>query len=257
MQRTKRLQELRQRTRIKDKQDKDRKEAQKTQSLALLMRQGTRATTSHALRSRQAEASARLGQLRSTTSPKVPAQRQADQAAASQQRQRIAQQKVQEFRKRKSEEALKKAKLDQPRKGQLLLAGPGKDRRAAPGTASHSGELPRIKAGETWLKGQGTAGKVPLQIAEKMQGRQFTNFDHFRREFWKEVHKDKALRAQFSVGNQQRMAAGKAPFAPKNQQVGKRQRYELDHVQELRKGGNVYDMNNLFIRSPLNHIKGK
>ena len=33
--------------------------------------------------------------------------------------------------------------------------------------------------------------------------------------------------------------------------------YELDHVIELQNGGPVYDMNNLFVRTPLNHIYGK
>jgi len=53
------------------------------------------------------------------------------------------------------------------------------------------------------------------------------------------------------------MTNGQAPFASPSQTVGGRERYELDHNQELQNGGNVYDMNNIVIRTPLNHIRGK
>ncbi len=53
------------------------------------------------------------------------------------------------------------------------------------------------------------------------------------------------------------MSHGRAPYAAKTQQVGKRIKYELDHLQEIQHGGNVYDMNNIIIRTPLNHLKGK
>ncbi len=86
---------------------------------------------------------------------------------------------------------------------------------------------------------------------------QFQNFDAFREAFWSAVSQDPALTASFNADNIARMAAGKAPYAIGTQQVGGRMVYELDHVIELQNGGPVYDMNNLFVRTPLNHIYGK
>ena len=48
---------------------------------------------------------------------------------------------------------------------------------------------------------------------------------------------------------------GYAPKAPTTQQSGGRVKYELDHNDEIQHGGNVYDMNNIIIRTSLNHIK--
>ena len=129
-------------------------------------------------------------------------------------------------------------------------------RRMAPGAASHGSNLPLIAEGQTWLKGTaGNAGKVPAQIAEKLNGKQFADFNKFREAFWQEVAADPVLSKQFSPSNQSRMASGRAPVALDTQQVGGRKRYELDHAEELQHGGNVYDMNNIIIRTPYNHMK--
>lgn len=53
------------------------------------------------------------------------------------------------------------------------------------------------------------------------------------------------------------MRDGFAPFAASNQRVGGRVKFELDHNQPIVDGGNVYDLNNIIIRSPLNHTRGK
>ena len=256
--RARRLQQLKQRTRIQKRQQAAQKATQQANSLALMMRQTNRsAINSTALQNRRALTAQRLQKLRQTRPKNItrPGSHSSKNILASKQ---AAQQKLLEFRKR---QALKKpptkAKAGGPKQGQLLLSGPSQNRRMSPGVASHSGELPRVKAGQTWLKGRGTAGKIPLQVAQKLQGQQFRDFNHFRSAFWKQVYKDPILRKQFSRENQTLIAKGQAPFAPRDQQVGKRQRYELDHVQELQKGGNVYDMNNLFVRSPYNHIRGK
>ncbi len=143
----------------------------------------------------------------------------------------------------------------------LLLPSPtavGSGRRAEPGVASHGGSLPTIGQGDTWLRGtSGNAGRVPSQVAEQLSGQEFRNFDHFRQEFWKAAANDPVLRRQFDTADQFRMQNGYAPRAPVDQQVGGRVKYELDHNQELQNGGNVYDMNNIVIRTPLNHIRGK
>ena len=70
------------------------------------------------------------------------------------------------------------------------------------------------------------------------------------------------LSSQFTRANQTLMRKGHAPFAALDQQVVRGQargrvKYELDHVQELQNGGNVFDMNNIVIRTPFNHIRGK
>lgn len=50
------------------------------------------------------------------------------------------------------------------------------------------------------------------------------------------------------------MRRGNAPFAPKDQQVGGRKSFELDHNTEIQDNGLVYDFGNIVIRDPKNHI---
>lgn len=134
----------------------------------------------------------------------------------------------------------------------------GSARRLEAGVVSHDGSLPRIDAGQTWLRGtDGNAGRVPAQIAEKLNGRSFRNFREFRSEFWKAAASDPVLSAQFSPSNRTLMSQGLAPFVVPNQRLGKNRRYELDHNQPVAKGGNIYDLNNIIVRTPLNHLKGK
>jgi filamentous hemagglutinin len=85
----------------------------------------------------------------------------------------------------------------------------------------------------------------------------FQNFDEFRQAFWKEVANDPVLSKQFDYDpkNIYRMKNGYAPRADIDQQVGGRKSYELDHNQEIQNSGNVYDMNNIIIRTPYNHIE--
>ncbi|BCS88804.1 hypothetical protein PSDVSF_20460 [Pseudodesulfovibrio sediminis] len=87
-----------------------------------------------------------------------------------------------------------------------------------------------------------------------MNGKEFASFNDFRKSFWQEVAADPVLSKQFSAGNRTIMKKGNAPYASIDEQVGGRVKYELDHVQELQHGGNVYDMNNIVIKTPFNHI---
>jgi hypothetical protein len=122
--------------------------------------------------------------------------------------------------------------------------------------SSNVNSLPIIKDGDTWLKGtNANAGKIPKQIAEKLNGKSYENFSEFRSAFWKEVANDPILSKQFDTDNFYRMKNGYAPEATKFEQVGKRVKYELDHNIEIQNGGNVYDLNNIIIRTPNNHIK--
>ncbi|MDQ8195653.1 RHS repeat-associated core domain-containing protein [Coraliomargarita sp. SDUM461004] len=141
---------------------------------------------------------------------------------------------------------------------QLRLTAAAGDRRLLSGAASHGGSLPTIQPGQRWLRGsQGNAARVPNQIAERLAGREFSNFNQLREAFWREVAADPVLSQQFSSANLARMQRGRAPFAITEQQVGGRAVYELDHLQEIQNAGNVYDLDNIIIRTPLNHIKGK
>jgi len=126
------------------------------------------------------------------------------------------------------------------------------------GVASYGDKLPRIRQGEQWLKGShGNAAKVPLQVAEKLAGREFNNWGHFRKAFWREVGRDPILAAQFDADDIQRMRKGTAPQVAELQVLGKRKTLNIDHHEDLQFNGNMYDMNNLIIRTPLNHVKGK
>jgi hypothetical protein len=56
------------------------------------------------------------------------------------------------------------------------------------------------------------------------------------------------------------MKEGKAPRARFKDTVGGRRSFELHHVEEIQHGGKVYDVDNIRITTPKNHIdihKGK
>ena len=119
-------------------------------------------------------------------------------------------------------------------------------------------DLPRIIDDQRCLRGTaGNAAEIPAQIAEKLNDRQFSDFNAFRKAFWGEVASDPVLSKQFSPSNLIEMKKGNAPFAAITQSSGGRVKYELDHSIEIQNGGGVYDMENLVIRTPLNHMKGK
>ncbi|MBW6525827.1 hemagglutinin repeat-containing protein [Sphingomonas sp. RHCKR7] len=135
--------------------------------------------------------------------------------------------------------------------------GTAASRRYGRGVASY-GNLPRIQKGERWLRGsERNAAKVPLQVAEKLAGQSFRNFDEFRQKFWMTVADDPVLVKEFSSIDVFQMRNGNAPSVKHSQALGGRLKYELDHNIEIKGGGNVYDMDNIIVRSPLNHVKGK
>ena len=124
--------------------------------------------------------------------------------------------------------------------------------RYSPVKAYSSVHLKEYKNGETWLNNSGAP--VPKQIADKLSGRYYKNFDELRKDFWKEVANDPVLSKQFNKNNLSRMKEGLAPIAPKSEQVGGRKSFELDHNHEIRDGGLVYDLANIIIRTPKDHI---
>ena len=108
-----------------------------------------------------------------------------------------------------------------------------------------------------WLANAGKelGAPVPSQIANKLRGKSFSNFDRFREAFWKEVAIDPELSSQFSASNLANMREhGYAPRARKTEQVGERKAYELHHVEPIAQGGEVYDVDNLKVHTPKSHI---
>ena len=133
-----------------------------------------------------------------------------------------------------------------------------KSKRDVEGIGTHDGSLPELREGKSWLRGSHkNAGKIPLEIAKKLEGRKFKNWRQFRRAFWKEVANLKELASQFPPKDVERMKRGLAPRVHKLQELGRRKTYNIDHNHELQHGGGLYDMDYLFIRTPLNHVKGK
>lgn len=130
----------------------------------------------------------------------------------------------------------------------VVLSSP----RDMPGKASGKGE----QVGEGWLNnaGKDLGAPIPGQIADKLRGREFANFDAFRKAFWQEVSKDPALNKQFNPGNKKRMSQGLAPRARYKDTVGGRRSFELHHDKPISQDGGVYDMDNLRITTPKRHI---
>ncbi|WP_405119919.1 S-type pyocin domain-containing protein [Pseudomonas leptonychotis] len=95
---------------------------------------------------------------------------------------------------------------------------------------------------------------VPTQIADKLRGREFSSFDAFRSAFWGEVARDPELAGQFSPQNITRMNDGLSPATRRQDVVGKRRVFELHHVEHIADGGAVYDVDNLRVNTPKNHI---
>ncbi|NQD94861.1 pyocin [Pseudomonas sp. CrR25] len=108
-----------------------------------------------------------------------------------------------------------------------------------------------------WLAGAsvGLGAPIPTQIADRLRGREFSRFDDFREAFWTEVAADPELSSQFSAANRRVMRAGSSPFVQDTEAVGGRKVHELHHVDRIADGGAVYDVDNLRVNTPKNHIK--
>ncbi|WP_085725425.1 S-type pyocin domain-containing protein [Pseudomonas sp. R37(2017)] len=117
---------------------------------------------------------------------------------------------------------------------------------------------PGVVTGVTgnWLAGAsaGEGSPVPTRIADQLRGREFASFDAFRKAFWKAVAADSELSRQFKPRNLADMAKGFAPAAPKNEHAGKRISFELHHVELIKDGGAVYDVDNLRAVTSKHHI---
>jgi hypothetical protein len=122
--------------------------------------------------------------------------------------------------------------------------------RSLPGVSSGNG----IAIDGKWMRGtEGNAGLFPKQIADKLKGKQFQNFDEFRSEFWKAVADDPDLAGQFKPSNLTLMKKGNAPIPVEEQWLGGRMTYEIHHKTPIYDGGGVYDMDNMVIVTPRYH----
>jgi hypothetical protein len=127
------------------------------------------------------------------------------------------------------------------------------NRRYEPGVATGQGQ----PVGADWMR-QGVingGAPIPEQIADRLRDREFASFDTFREAFWQEVAADRDLASQFNSQNRSRMASGLAPRAPVSEHVGDRASFELDHIEALFRGGEVYDADNLQVMTPAAHIE--
>ena len=133
----------------------------------------------------------------------------------------------------------------------VLPEGTTRARRRAAGTAFGGRQLPAVNG--QWLT-DGVAGYVPPSVANRLRGRQFRDWDHFREEFWKAVAAEPQLANQFNAQNRAYMAGGQAPIAPRGLQYGGRREYEIHHIEAIQRGGGVYDLDNLIVLAPLPHM---
>lgn len=109
----------------------------------------------------------------------------------------------------------------------------------------------------SWLAdaNQGNGSPIPSQIADKLRGRTFSNFDGFREAFWLEVSKDPELSRQFRLNNLAHIQNGNSPFTREADAVGGRERYELHHITPISQDGEVYNVDNMGVTTPKRHIE--
>jgi hypothetical protein len=107
-----------------------------------------------------------------------------------------------------------------------------------------------------WLAGAnaGLGAPIPTRIADALRGREFKNFNQFRTAFWTAVRNDPALFSQFNEDAQDRLISGNAPAVREKEAVGNRGTFEIHHVERIADGGAVYDVDNLRVNTPKNHI---
>ncbi|WP_255251474.1 S-type pyocin domain-containing protein [Pseudomonas indica] len=125
--------------------------------------------------------------------------------------------------------------------------------RLDPGVVTGQGEV----VTGIWLEqaSRELGAPIPAQIADRLRGKAFASFDAFRAEFWRAVADDSELSSQFSNVNRRRMRGGSSPFVIPEEAVGGRISFELHHVDPVAQGGPVYDLDNLRVNTPRNHIE--
>lgn len=108
-----------------------------------------------------------------------------------------------------------------------------------------------------WLNAE-TSSKgspIPSRIADQLRGRNFSSFGKQREAIWKAVANDPELAKSFDAIDLAEIKRGYAPFAPPAERRGSRVKYEIHHLQTIKNGGEVYDMDNFSIMTPSTHIE--
>ena len=126
--------------------------------------------------------------------------------------------------------------------------------RNTPGMANGGDSLKNVSG--NWIL-DNKIGRFPKQIADKLRGKSFKDFDHFREEFWKLVAADTSLSPvdangkslKWSQTNYNRMQQGYAPIVTPVAGSGRKGKMtlELDHKLAITNEGGVYDMDNIDI----------
>ena len=129
-----------------------------------------------------------------------------------------------------------------------------RDPRDVPGVVTGNGQ--DISDTTDWLVAAGSeqGAHIPREVAAGLNGREFNSFDELRQAFWLEIAKHERLLKQFSERNAAVILKGRAPSCIKKEQRGRRQRFELHHIRYISKGGAVYDLDNLVVMTPNQHI---
>ena len=118
-----------------------------------------------------------------------------------------------------------------------------------------------LSPGTCWLDmsviNNGDGAPIPAHIAGILRGREFRTFDDFREALWLEISKDPELMAQFIPGNQDALRRGHSPFTPaEGYYYGPNvifNKFQIHHLNAIELGGDVYDIDNLRIVTPLLH----
>lgn len=127
--------------------------------------------------------------------------------------------------------------------------------RNAPGVVQASRQL---ESHHTLLRGaEANAGFIPREIADRMVGQRFENFDQFRRRFWQEMAESRYAQefTSMNANNLNLMRGGNAPISHVSQHVGATSSYALHHIENIQHGGEVYDLGNLVIATPRFHSR--
>lgn len=127
-----------------------------------------------------------------------------------------------------------------------------RDRRNDPGVASGHGAP--VAGGWLGAATQGEGAAIPSKIADQLRGKNFKDFRAFRETFWKAVAADAELAMSFDPGSLSAMSKGRSPYVKAGDRVGKRVKFELHHVSSLSDGGQLYDIDNLRLLTPKQHL---
>lgn len=103
-----------------------------------------------------------------------------------------------------------------------------------------------------WWQSSATAGgaPIPAQAADTLRGREFASFEGFERALWQAISEEASPGGAFSEVNQQRIANGLAPYAPKSSWVGQRREFEVRYLQGAALGSAPYDLDRLSLHGP-------